>query len=50
MTYRTLSDRSNTGIMGSSMGGLISFYAGLKYANIYSKIGAMSPSFWFNDP
>ena len=28
--YRTLSDRENTGILGSSMGGLISFYAALK--------------------
>lgn len=37
-------------VMGSSMGGLISFYGGLKYANIYSKVGALSPSFWFNDP
>jgi predicted alpha/beta superfamily hydrolase len=47
--YRTLSDRENTAIMGSSVGGLISFYAGLAYPNIFSKIGIFSPSFWFTD-
>jgi predicted alpha/beta superfamily hydrolase len=46
--FRTLPDRLNTGIMGSSMGGLISFYAGLKYQDIFSKIGIFSPSFWFS--
>ena len=46
--YRTLQDRLNTGIMGSSMGGLISFYAGLKYQNVFGKIGIFSPSFWFS--
>lgn len=48
-SYRTLSDRDNTGIMGSSMGGLISFYAGFKYPELFSKLGVFSPSFWFND-
>ena len=47
--YRTLSDRKNTGIMGSSLGGLISFYAGLKYQDIFSKIGIFSPSFWVSE-
>lgn len=46
-TYRTLSDKYQTGIMGSSMGGLISFYAGLKYPDTFAKIGVFSPSFWF---
>lgn len=44
--YNTLSDKNNTAIMGSSMGGLISFYAGLKYPNTFGKIGVFSPSFW----
>jgi predicted alpha/beta superfamily hydrolase len=48
-TYRTLADRENTGIMGSSLGGLISYYAGLKYQEVFSKIGIFSPSFWFSD-
>jgi len=45
--FRTLPDRENTAIMGSSMGGLISLYIGFEYNNVFSKIGAMSPSVWF---
>ncbi|MEM1324404.1 MAG: alpha/beta hydrolase-fold protein [Bacteroidota bacterium] len=47
--YRTLSDRAHTGIMGSSMGGLISLYAALQYQNIFGKVGVFSPSLWFSD-
>ncbi|GGG41404.1 alpha/beta hydrolase [Hymenobacter glacieicola] len=46
-TYRTLSGREFTGIAGSSMGGLISTYAALKYPQVYSKVGVFSPAFWF---
>ncbi len=45
--FRTLPDRENTAIAGSSMGGLISLYAGIKYQNVFSKIGVMSPSVFF---
>ena len=47
--YRTLTDRENTGIMGSSLGGLISHYGSLKYQNTFSKAGLLSPSYWFSD-
>jgi len=47
--YRTLADRNNTGIMGSSLGGLISHYGAMKYQNVFSKAGVLSPSFWFTD-
>ncbi|MGB9796673.1 alpha/beta hydrolase [Fervidobacterium gondwanense] len=47
VNFRTLSDRENTAILGSSMGGLISLYIGIKYNGVFSKIGAMSPSIWF---
>jgi predicted alpha/beta superfamily hydrolase len=47
--YRTLPSRDFTAIAGSSMGGLISFYAGMKYQDVFSKIGVFSPSFWFDD-
>ena len=47
--YRTKSDSNNTTIMGSSMGGLISYYAGLKHPEIFGKIGVFSPSFWLSD-
>lgn len=47
--YRTIKDAESTGIIGSSMGGLISYYAGLKHSNVFGKIGVFSPSFWFSD-
>ncbi|MBT8272390.1 MAG: DUF4968 domain-containing protein, partial [Bacteroidia bacterium] len=47
--FRTLKDSKNTGIMGSSMGGLISHYAALKYPNIFGKAGVFSPSFWYSE-
>ena len=46
--FRTKPGRDFTGIMGSSLGGQFSFYAGLKYQNVFSKIGIFSPSFWFS--
>lgn len=44
--YRTLPDREHTGIMGSSMGGLISHYAVLQYPTVFSKAGIFSPAYW----
>ncbi len=44
--FRTLPDRDNTGIGGSSMGGLISIYAGLMFPRLYSKLMIFSPSLW----
>ena len=44
--FRTLPDRENTGIGGSSMGGLISIYAGLMYPEVYGKLMIFSPSLW----
>jgi len=44
--YKTLTDKANTAIIGSSMGGLISHYAGLKYPSVFGKVGVYSPSFW----
>lgn len=46
--YRTKIDAKNTAIIGSSLGGLISFYGGLKYPEVFGKIGALSTSFWFS--
>ena len=46
-TYKTLTDKKNTAIVGSSMGGLISHYAGLKYPAVFGKVGVFSPAFWF---
>ena len=45
--YKTLKDKRNTAIVGSSMGGLSSHYAGLKYSDTFGKVGVFSPAFWF---
>lgn len=46
LSYRTLGDRENTMICGSSLGGLISFYAATRHSHIFGKAGIFSPSFW----
>ena len=48
-TYRTKPQQKYTGLVGSSLGGLISYYGGLKYPDTFGKIGALSTSFWFSD-
>ncbi|MDX1829692.1 MAG: alpha/beta hydrolase-fold protein [Lutibacter sp.] len=47
--YRTKKQAKQTALIGSSLGGLISYYGGLKYSNIFGKIGALSTSFWFSN-
>ena len=46
--YRTLSGPPHTGIGGSSLGGLVSLYLGLKHSQIFGRIAALSPSVWWN--
>ena len=48
-TYRTKTDARHTGIGGSSLGGLISLYLGLKYPSIFTRIAVVSPSVWWAD-
>ena len=45
-SFRTLSDRENTYIAGSSMGGLMTVYALAKYGKIFKGGAALSPSLW----
>jgi predicted alpha/beta superfamily hydrolase len=47
--YRTLTSNKNTALMGSSLGGLVSFYIGRKNPTVFSKVGALSSSFWWNN-
>lgn len=47
--YKTKSDKSNTAIMGSSMGGLISFQLAWHYPKIFGKAACLSNSFWADD-
>lgn len=44
--FRTKTDAANTSIAGSSMGGLISLYAVLKYPKVFGNAGVFSPAFW----
>jgi predicted alpha/beta superfamily hydrolase len=46
--YRTRQEASQTGIGGSSLGGLVSIYLGLKFSSVFGKIAALSPSIWWN--
>lgn len=45
--FRTRREREFTGVMGSSMGGLISLYAFFEYPRVFGYVGAMSPALWF---
>jgi predicted alpha/beta superfamily hydrolase len=47
--YRTRKDAAHTGIGGSSLGGLVSIYLGLKYADVFSRVGVVSPAVWWAD-
>lgn len=44
--YRAKTDAKHTTVAGSSMGGLISMYAVLKYPKVFGNGGIFSPSFW----
>ena len=44
--FRTKSDRENTGIGGSSMGGLVSIFSGIMYPEVFGKLMIFSPSLW----
>ncbi len=46
---RTMPAREVTGIMGSSLGGLVSAYAGVTRADVFGLVGEMSPSTWWDD-
>jgi metallo-beta-lactamase class B len=48
--YRTLTSKENTIIAGSSMGGLISYYAVIKQPQVFGKAGVFSPAFWTAAP
>jgi len=44
--YKTIADRENRAVMGSSFGGILSFWMGYNYSDTFSMVGALSPSFW----
>ena len=46
-TYRTRRSAKDTGLGGSSLGGLVSLYLGLKYPHVFGRVAVVSPSVWF---
>lgn len=49
VAYRTQPEAEHTSIFGASLGGLMAFYATIKYPETFSKAGVFSPSFWISD-
>ena len=47
--YRTKPAPEDTAVLGSSLGGLISFYMGWWYPETFGKVACMSSSFFWND-
>jgi len=45
--FRTLPGPDATGVVGSSMGGLVSLFAYFERPDVFGFAGAMSPAFWF---
>jgi enterochelin esterase-like enzyme len=46
--YRVRTDRNQTGLGGSSLGGLVSLYLGLKNSESFGRLAVLSPSVWWN--
>ena len=44
--YRTLADRKNTIIAGSSMGGLMALYGACAFNHVFQRAACLSPSLW----
>lgn len=47
--FRTQRKRRSTTIWGSSLGGLVSYYAIIKHSDVFGKAGVFSPSFWYTE-
>jgi predicted alpha/beta superfamily hydrolase len=46
--YRTLTDATNTGLGGASLGGLVTLHLGLKYPETFGRLAVLSPSIWWD--
>lgn len=46
--YRVRQDRASTGMGGSSLGGLVSLYLGLRHPDVFGRLALLSPSVWWN--
>jgi predicted alpha/beta superfamily hydrolase len=48
-SYRTLTDPANTAVMGSSLGGVVSFFIAWQHPHVFGKTACMSSTFGFRD-
>ena len=48
-TYQTKTGPSNTAMIGSSFGGIVSLYAGLTHPGTFGSVGVLSPSIWWDN-
>jgi predicted alpha/beta superfamily hydrolase len=46
--YRTKAGACDTGLGGSSLGGLVTMYLGLRYPDVFGKLAVVSPSVWWD--
>lgn len=47
--YRTLAGPADTAVMGSSLGGVVSFYLGWQWPEVFGKIACLSSTFTYRD-
>lgn len=47
--FRTLPDKRHTAMAGSSVGGLLTLYAGIYYPDVFGTLGVFSPSVWLDE-
>jgi predicted alpha/beta superfamily hydrolase len=47
-TYAIAKGASRTGLGGSSLGGLVSLYLGLRHPDVFGRLAVMSPSVWWD--
>ncbi|MGP8252155.1 MAG: alpha/beta hydrolase [Terracidiphilus sp.] len=48
LRYRVRTEREATGLGGSSLGGLVTLYLGLRHAEYFGRLAVLSPSVWWN--
>jgi predicted alpha/beta superfamily hydrolase len=48
-TYRTMPDRANTAVGGSSLGGLVSLHIARRHPDKVGLVASVSPSLWWNE-
>ncbi|MGE0863558.1 MAG: alpha/beta hydrolase [Vicinamibacterales bacterium] len=47
-TYRTLPEAAQTGLGGSSLGGLVTLHLGFTHPDVFSRLAVLSPSVWWD--